>query len=310
MSASVSADADADAVAEPGQVPTDAAAAPAEGGIRDRIDSGYGALSPQEQRAADFILDHLDDLAVVTATEIAEQSGVSKATVSRLFRRLGFTDAQEVREQARVARGRGVPVGPTTASGDLAPHAASEQRNLQRMLDGLADGRLADAARLVADAQRVVVVGFRNSYPVAMHLRQQLVQVRDDVRLAPQPGQSVGEELVGLSPRDVVVLVGFRRRPAGFSGVVRSLAERGVPVVLVGDASARAAEVAVRLECPVDSPSPFDSYAAAMSLVALFAAAVLAEHPRTGRTRVGDVTGLYADLAELEQRPGTEGAGA
>jgi hypothetical protein len=37
---------------------------------------------------------------------------------------------------------------------------------------------------------------------------------------------------------------------------------------------------------------------------------VLAEHPRTGRTRVGDVTGLYADLAELEQRPGTEGAGA
>ena len=63
MSASVSAD------AEPaGPVPTDAPAAPPEGGIRDRIDSGYGALSPQEQRAADFILDHLDDLAVVTAT--------------------------------------------------------------------------------------------------------------------------------------------------------------------------------------------------------------------------------------------------
>jgi len=283
-----------------GEEPGTPEAGTAEPGIRDRIDSGYGALSPREQRAADFILDHLDDLAVVTATEIAEQSGVSKATVSRLFRRLGFTDAQEVRDQARASRNRGVPVGPTSASSDLAPHAAAEQRNLQRMLDGLADGRLADAARLVADARRVVVVGFRNSYPVAMHLRQQLVQVRDDVRLAPQPGQSVGEELVGLGPGDVVVLVGFRRRPAGFAGVVRSLAARSVPVVLVGDASARAADVAVRLECPVDNPSPFDSYAAAMSLAALLASSVLAEHPRTGRTRVGDVTGLYADLAELE----------
>ena len=292
-------DAPADA-SDASDAPSDAP----EPGIRDRIDSGYGSLSPREQRAADFILDHLDDLAVVTATEIAEQSGVSKATVSRLFRRLGFSDAQAVREQARAARGRGVPVGPTLASSDLAPHAASEHRNLQRMLDGLADGRLETAARLVAGAERVVVAGFRNSYPVAMHLRQQLVQARDDVRLAPQPGQSVGEELVGLGPADVVVLVGFRRRPAGFAGVVRSLAARGVPVVLVGDVTARAGEVAVRLECPVDSPSPFDSYAAAMSLVALFASAVLGERPSAGRSRVGEVTSLYADLAELEQ-PGS-----
>ncbi|MCJ0700601.1 MurR/RpiR family transcriptional regulator [Frigoribacterium faeni] len=272
---------------------------PAPEGIRDRIDSGYGALSPSEQRAADFILDHLDDLAVYTATEIAEQSGVSKATVSRLFRRLGFTDAQEVRDQARASRSRGVPVGSASASSDLVRHAAAEHRNLQRMLDGLADGRLERAATLIAGARRVVVAGFRNSYPVASHLRQQLVQARDDVRLAPQPGQSVGEELAGLGERDVVVLVGFRRRPAGFAGLVSALGRQGVPVVLIGDVTARAPG-ALRLECPVDSESPFDSYAAAMSLAALLASAVLAEHPRAGRTRVGQITSLYSDLAELE----------
>nr|BFF15009.1 hypothetical protein GCM10025699_63120 [Microbacterium flavescens] len=68
---------------------------------------------------------------------------------------------------------------------------------------------------------------------------------------------------------------------------------------MIGDVTARATGV-LRLECPVDSPSPFDSYAAAMSLAALLASAVLAEHPRRGRTRIGDITGLYADLAELE----------
>ena len=281
-------------------------AGPVEGaGIRDRIDSGYGRLSPQEQRAADFILDHLDDLAVYTATEIAEQSGVSKATVSRLFRRLGFTDAQEVRDQARASRSRGVPVGPTRASGGLAEHAEAERHNLDVMLSGLADGRLERAAALVAGAERVVVAGFRNSYPVALHLRQQLVQARDDVRVAPQPGQSIGEELVGLGARDVVVLVGFRRRPAGFAGVLSSLAARGVPVVLVADPSLRGVDVTVRLDCPVETPAPFDSYASAMSLAALLAGAVLTEtvragRPEGGRSRVAEITELYAELSELE----------
>lgn len=274
-------------------------------GIRDRIDSGYSRLSPQEQRAADFVLDHVDDLAVYTATEIAEQSGVSKATVSRLFRRLGFSDAQEVREQARASRNRGVPVGPVRASGGLAEHAAAERRNLQALLDGLADGRLERAAALVTSADRVVVAGFRNSYPVALHLRQQLVQARDDVRIAPQPGQSIGEELIGLGRRDVVVLVGFRRRPAGFAGLLSALSARGVPVVLVADPSLRGAEVAIRLDCPVESPAPFDSYASAMSLAALLAGAVLAETVRVGRARggrgrVAEITALYSELTELE----------
>lgn len=176
--------------------------------------------------------------------------------MSRLFRRLGFTDAQEVRDQARASRSRGVPVGPTRASGGLAEHAEAERHNLDVMLSGLSDGRLERAAALVAGAERVVVAGFRNSYPVALHLRQQLVQARDDVRVAPQPGQSIGEELVGLGARDVVVLVGFRRRPAGFAGVLSSLAARGVPVVLVADPSLRGVDVTVRLDCPVETPAP------------------------------------------------------
>lgn len=279
---------------------------PADGDIRTRIDSGYGQLTPQEQRAADFILDHVDDLAVYSATEIASSSGVSKATVSRLFRRLGFADAQDVREHARALRRRGVPVGPADVRGDLEQHVvdhfAAERRNLEAMLAGLADGRLDGAATLLAGAREVVVAGFRNSYPVAHHLRQQLVQVRPGVRLAPSPGESIGEELAGLSARDAVVLVGFRRRPKGFAEVLGALETRGVPVVLVADPAARLTTAASTrvLACPVDSVAAFDSYAAAMSLMNLLAAAVLAVSPGSARTRIGVITGLYAELGELE----------
>jgi len=274
--------------------------------MRSRIVSGYGELTPREQRAADFILDHLDDLAVFSATEIAESSGVSKATVSRLFRRLGFADAQDVRDHARALRRRGVPVGPAVGAQpfatQLAAHLAAERANLEAMLAELSDGRLESTAELLASAREVVVLGFRNSYPVALHLRQQLVQARVAVRLAPSPGQSVAEELEGLGPRDAVVLVGFRRRPAGFAGVLSALEGRGVPVVVVVDPEARltVAPTTRVLSCPVDSVAPFDSYAAAMSLANLLAAAVLAAAPGSARARIGGITSLYASLGELE----------
>ena len=274
--------------------------------IGQRIDGRYGELSPQEQRAADFILDHMSDLAVYNASELARLSGVSKATVSRLFRRLGFQDSAEVREHARALRSLGAPLGGPGASAGtpsrLAAHAEAEHDNLRRLLVTLEDGRLDAAARLVQSAQNVVIVGLRNSYPLALHLRQQLVQARGHVRLAPLPGQSLGEELAGLGPRDVVVLMGFRRRMSGFGDLVAAIRRREVPLVLIADSSARkySDQATHWLECPVDSVSAFDSYATAMSLVNLLATGAMGAQVRESRTRIAAITSVYEDLDELE----------
>jgi DNA-binding MurR/RpiR family transcriptional regulator len=271
--------------------------------IGQRIDSSYAELSRQEQRAADFILDHLGDLAVYNATELAQHSGVSKATVSRLFRRLGFSNSQEVREHARSLRSEGVPIGAGPTA--LSAHLEQEKANHTKMLAGLENGRLEAAVTSIADAGEVVVIGLRNSYPIALHLRQQLAQARDRVRLAPQPGQSLGEDVVALGPRDVAILVGFRRRPASFEQVVHALGDRGVPIVLLADGQARryTEHVSTWLECPVDSVSAFDSYSAAMSLVNLLAAGVLGANTREARERIAGITTLYAELSEVEERP-------
>jgi DNA-binding MurR/RpiR family transcriptional regulator len=274
--------------------------------IGQRIDGRYGELSPQEQRAADFILDHMSDLAVYNASELARLSGVSKATVSRLFRRLGFQDSAEVRDHARALRSLGAPLGGPGASAGtpsrLAAHVEAEHDNLRRLLLTLEDGRLDAAARLVQSASNVVIVGLRNSYPLALHLRQQLVQARDQVRLAPLPGQSLGEELAGLGPRDLVVLMGFRRRVAGFGDIVAAIRRRDIPLVLIADSSARkySDQATHWLECPVDSVSAFDSYATAMSLVNLLATGAMGAQVRESRTRIAAITSVYEDLDELE----------
>jgi DNA-binding MurR/RpiR family transcriptional regulator len=268
-----------------------------------RIESRYAELSPQEQRAADFILEHLSDLATFTATELASSSGVSKATVSRLFRRLGFADASEVRDQARAARNPGAPTVPRgTGTGSIALHFAAEEHSFGALAESLSPAAVSEAARLVTSARTVVIVGFRNGYPLALHLRQQLAQARNHVRLAPLPGQSLGEDLAGLNSRDVVVLFGFRRRPEGFDRLVAALSDVGIPFVLIADSSARrySGQARVWLDCPLGGMGAFDSYAAPMSLINLLASEVLALRARGSRQRVEAISDLYETLGELE----------
>lgn len=274
--------------------------------IADRITAGYADLSPQEQRAADVVLDHLEDLAVYSSAELAEVAGVSRATFSRLYRHLGFESSTEVKELARVRRSQGVPVAVDDDQDHDAGaiHLDGEHRNLAQVFAPGNLDRLDAAAQTLTDARRVVVMGWRNSYPVAMHLRTQLAQARESVRLAPAPGQTVGEELLDLGPQDLVVVIGFRRSPHGFESALAGCLEAQVPVMLIADGSARHHAGAVQhwLEAPVERTGAFDSYATAFSLVAWLADAVLRNGGSEASRRVDRATSVFQALTELETR--------
>lgn len=269
--------------------------------IDERIATCRGRLAPQERRAADTLLEHLDDLATYRAAELADLAGVSKATMSRLFRSLGYADFDEVREHLRALRGVGEP----RASAEPASAAAHVRAEAAAVAAALADPALDVAAEAVASARSVLVVGWRNSYPVALHLRQQLAQARPRVHLAPAPGQVMGEELEDVGADDVVVVVGFRRRPHGFAPFLAAAARTGARVVLVGDPSAEEhAPLLGRrgtwLACPTTTELSFDSYAAPMSLVAALADRVLRVGGPAARERVAAISATYQQLREVE----------
>lgn len=265
--------------------------------IDERIAARQLDLSPQERRAAATLLEHLDDLATYRATELAHMAGVSKATMSRLFRSLGFADFDEVRDHLRALRTNGEPG--RDDDGDLVAHLAAEAEAIRRAVE---HPHVPAAVELLVGAARITVVGWRNSHPVALHLRQQLAHTRGDVRLAPLPGQVTGEELADLGPDDVVVAVGFRRRPGWFGDFLAAAHDTGARVVLIADGTAldHARGVDLWLECPISSRLGFDSYAAPMSLVAVLADRVLEAAGATGRERVSGISRTYERLGEVE----------
>jgi len=78
--------------------------------IDERLREHYPELTPQEQRVADFIFANIDDLMSYNSAELARLSDVSKATVSRLFKRLGYPSYRDMRDEVRTLRQSGMPL--------------------------------------------------------------------------------------------------------------------------------------------------------------------------------------------------------
>lgn len=276
--------------------------------IDERLRSEYPQLAPQEQRVADFIFDHFADLIGYNSAELARLSGVSKATVSRLFKRLGYASYRAMRDELRTLRQSGMPL---TDSRDavqgntlLARHYQQEMANLTHWVQQIDAAQFGEVIAAMGQSRRLVLLGMRNSYPVAMHLRQQLMQVREQVLLIPQPGQTLAEELVDLGPQDMVVVVAFRRRPRLAREVLQQLQIQQVPTLLICEPQAQALIplASWHLMTPLDSVSAFDSYSSAMSLASLLSNALLHDRLSQGRQRIHQVADMFSDLEELEQR--------
>jgi DNA-binding MurR/RpiR family transcriptional regulator len=276
--------------------------------IDERLRDHYAELTPQEQRVADFIFASIDDLMSYNSAELARLSGVSKATVSRLFKRLGYPSYRDMRDEMRTLRQSGMPL---TDSRDavqgntlLSRHYKQEMANLTQWINQIDGAQFGALTTALSQARQVRLLGFRNSYPVALHLRQQLIQVRAGVMMMPQPGQTLAEELVDLTAQDVVIFVAFRRRPRMAKAILTQLQSLDVPVLLICEPQAQTLIPLAtwHLAAPLDSVSAFDSYSSAMSLANLLSNALLHDMLASGRQRIHQISDLYNDLDELEQR--------
>ena len=129
----------------------------------ERLRRDYPQLTPQEQRVADFIFDHYDDLIGYNSAELARLSGVSKATVSRLFKRLGYSNYRAMRDELRTLRQSGMPLTDSrdAVQGDtlLARHCQQEMANLTRWVKADRCGAVQRGDRRIGAGARRTAAG-------------------------------------------------------------------------------------------------------------------------------------------------------
>ena len=259
-----------------------------------RITDAFDSLPPQLQAAARFVLDHPDDVALLSMREQARRAGVPPVTMTRLARQLGFGDYQEFRDLHASALRRS-PL-PRTGFSD---RAGSLQQNQKRkgdaalaaqigwtMAEHVATGHddagiaaLTEAARRMETARRVYFLGLRSCHSIAFHAHYVYSLFRDNGVLLDGAGDTGGDALRHANAEDVLLAISVA--PYATTTVERTAYaanEKRVDIVALTDSKvAPIARHAVScLLVPTGTPSFFHAmtpaFAAAETLVALIAA--------------------------------------
>nr|WP_272212291.1 MurR/RpiR family transcriptional regulator [Marinicella sp. W31]MDC2878204.1 MurR/RpiR family transcriptional regulator [Marinicella sp. W31] len=275
--------------------------------LTERLHSLYAELPARERQIADFILESPGELALINANELAERTGVSNATVTRLFQRLGYQSFDEARRAVRELRAAGSPFYLAEKDGTKPGHGisqtlAGEMQRLEASLAMQSPLTVGAVCEAIAKAPTVRVAGFRNSYFPAAYFCTTLLSMRPNASMLNVAGQTLAETAAGLGKDDVVVIVGLRRRPAGFLNLMKTIAATGCRIVLIADRSVREAPAHATwtLYCAVETPQLLDSYSGAMAVLRLLALETMRKLGSDARHRLADIEQLHDTLKDLE----------
>lgn len=236
--------------------------------VRDRLPELHRA----ERKLGTFLLDFPGDLASYDAQELARLSGVSKATVSRFVRRIGFENYEAARRAAREERQRGSRHFLAHAESIPAEHQLSvsmqeEWQNIAWTFERIDPAELDALADAIVGARKVWLAGYRISRSFADYIYWQLVKVVPDAALIPQSGESLGEHLVAMQPDDLVIWIALRRRMAHTDNVLDELRSRGIPTALITDEGAsHDPRTSWHFRCRIETSSPQFNHASVISL--------------------------------------------
>jgi DNA-binding MurR/RpiR family transcriptional regulator len=261
-------------------------------------------LHPAERRLGEFLCDFPGELASYSGSELADLAQVSKATVSRFVKRLGYDSYEAARRHARAERQTGSRLFLASASGGatgtVGTHIAQGVANLQVLQQALSDRQLDEMAGALLQARKVWVVGFRASQAFASYLQWQMTQVIEHIVAIPAAGQTLGEHLASFSPQDVAVVFGLRRRVARTDQLLHEIRRSGARLLYVTDEGAPARPVATwHLRCPSLAPGPLFNHVAVIGLCHLLASRAIELADAAGRQRLRAIETLNDRLEEL-----------
>ena len=223
-----------------------------------RIQGTYASLRTAEQRVADFILKHPEELIYLTVTELAEQTETSESTVVRLCQKIGYKGYQEF----KIVLARDL-VAPTNAiydqiePGDVLTSLKHKvfQANgqaLQDTLEVLSDADLQGAIDAIAGAQKVEIYGVGGSAPIALDAYHKCLKL--------------GIPAIALSDSDMIAMSSALLRTGMVAlGISHTGASRDVCDALQNAKSAGATTICIthRATSPITKVADFKLFTAA-----------------------------------------------
>jgi len=212
--------------------------------FRQRLEENYPTLTKSEQRIATYVLSDYNQVAFLSAAELAQRMEVSEATVVRFAQSLGFSGFPELRQHLQelfVARVDHAAELRKRLS-ELSPEADPLEQVIRMEIEYLSDAlrtvsreAFNEAVRLICAGRRLFVYSLSGSAILAELFEHRLRRFGMDVVPVTQTGREVCEKLLTLTGDDVVLAILFHRISKVSEAALAYARSCGCKVILLTD---------------------------------------------------------------------------
>jgi DNA-binding MurR/RpiR family transcriptional regulator len=246
------------------------------------------SFSKGQKLIANYILEHYEKAAYMTASKLGGLVGVSESTVVRFACELGFEGypefqkaLQELIRNMLTAVQRIEVTNTLIGDGDMLEKVLlSDAEKIKRTLDNIDRASFAEAVQRIVNAKNIYIIGVRSSSSLAGFLNFNLRMVFDNVHFVQTTsGSEMFEQIMHLGSGDTMIAISFPRYSQRIINAVEYAKEVGADVIALTDShrSPIAAYADQLLTAESDMVSYVDSLVAPLSIINAIIVAVARE---------------------------------
>ncbi len=203
-----------------------------------RMRAMYPSLPPSERKVVDYILTNFTEVIRMTLAELAQNSGVSDATVVRLCRSLGYNNFLEL----KIALTRSMDDSSRLIHDDVREDDSSATvarkvlqtaiQAVQDTLQVLDEQAFESAVDLLHNADRILIAGVGTSGPLAHELYNRLIRLHMNCHVHTDIYLQMVEAAL-MTGRDVVVLISQNGTTAGPIRTAAEARRKGAKIIVI-----------------------------------------------------------------------------
>jgi DNA-binding MurR/RpiR family transcriptional regulator len=212
------------------------------------INSNYYKFSKGQKQIAQFIIDHYDKAAFMTAAKIGETVDVSESTVVRFASSLGYSGFPELQKALQVLiKNKLTTVQRIGLDDDIVNDKdklhkkiiKNEMNNMRNMFENFDIEALDKATEIIMNAKKVYILGLRTSSTLSNYLGFYLDVILDNVKVLNNSGvNSLYEEIIRIKETDVLIVISYPRYSKITIDATKFIKEHNTKIVAITDTEA------------------------------------------------------------------------
>jgi len=218
-----------------------------EGKMQDmikRIQDSMDDLSKGQKLIANYIINHYDKAAFMTAARLGEVVGVSESTVVRFAIELGYDGYPKLQKvlqeliKSKLTSLQRIEVSSSRINEDniLKSVLHSDMEKIKITMEEINHETFDNVVECILNAKRIYILGVRSSAPLASFLGFYFNLVFDNVRLVHTTSVSeMFEQIIRATEGDVVIGISFPRYSKRTIKAMQFVKKQGAKVVAISD---------------------------------------------------------------------------